>query len=46
MVKTINVSFEDKEFTKIRKAKELSNSSSWREWILLLIKRSEEENDN
>lgn len=43
-MKTINVSFEDKEFKRIRKAKELADANTWREWILDLATLSEWEN--
>lgn len=42
-MKDIRITFEDKEFNKIRKVKELSGLG-WREWILSLYNQSKYEN--
>jgi hypothetical protein len=44
-MKTLNIPFNDRQFKKIRKAKEISDAKTWREWILELAEKSREENE-
>ncbi|MEK6878836.1 MAG: hypothetical protein AABY22_04475 [Nanoarchaeota archaeon] len=44
-MKNINIEFEEKEFKKILKVKEISKLS-WRNFILFLVEKSAEENHN
>lgn len=44
MVKQLNIAMDDWEFKKVKRIKELSGASSWKTWILDLIKISEMEN--
>jgi len=39
-MRTINEVFTDEEFDQLREAKEKSGASSWRNFILLMLKRS------
>jgi len=39
-MKTLNITFDDKEFKRIKKAKELADADSWRDWILMLVEWS------
>ena len=43
-MKTLNETFTDKEFTRMKKAKDFSKANSWHEWIIMLVKVSELEN--
>lgn len=45
-MKNIHIQCDDKEYRKIRRAKELSNAQTWREWLLGLADRSRRDNES